>query len=190
MQKYPEPFTKSISALFKKNDKDNSGSLELKELMPLLSSKSLYDSLKCSKPSEADIGSQISQFDKDGNGKLSLEEFKALMWGVLSKSKTSKDSLDPSSSLYPEEFSVDMADMFYGRDKDHSGFLEKNEIKAIITGKSFCEIMHMKPMNDKEIDKLIAKYDCDKNAKVSISEFYAMMWDISSRAEKIERGKA
>lgn len=76
-----------------------------------------------------------------------------------------------------KEFSkiVDLA--FDAADKDKSGFVERNELKDVMT-KAFQEFGAPSPPTEVDIDEELKKLDTNKDGKISKDEFKILVKDI------------
>ncbi|KAK8896667.1 hypothetical protein M9Y10_014580 [Tritrichomonas musculus] len=129
-----------LKKAFEALDKDKSGKLEIAEIEELLKSKGL----------PADRAALVVKLsDKDGDGAINFDEFKQSL-DTLAEAK--QDPKGTATKLFTE------------LDKDHSGYLDENEVY------DFLHYLNPEKATHEEAQKIIAKYDADKDGKLTLDE--------------------
>jgi len=157
-------------AMFKKFDKDHSGTLEIKELNALL--KSLNFEL---------TGLQYKQYlnmlfkhlDKDQSGTLTWPEFEKFYHKFLAsekvRAKFSQKAVEKMTSLEQKQRA---RDLFAANDKDGSGQLDEKELSALLR-QMLADVTAQ--MDDAAwtafVQDVIVRGDKDTNAQWSADEF-------------------
>lgn len=132
--------TPLLKKIFEKFDKDKSGKLEAPEIEGVLKEKGL----------PADRAALVVRLsDKDGDGAISFEEFQNSL-NVLAEAKD-----DPKGAA---------TKLFNELDADHSGYLDENEVY------NFLHYLNPEKATHEEAQKIIAKYDADKDGKLTQEE--------------------
>lgn len=132
--------TPLLKSIFDKFDKDHSGKLEAPEIEGVLKEKGL--------PSDrAALVVRLS--DKDGDGAITFDEFQNSL-NVLAEAKD-----DPRGAT---------TKLFNELDADHSGYLDENEVY------DFLHYLNPEKATREDAQKLIAKYDEDKDGKLKLDE--------------------
>ena len=155
----PVDMDKDVDAreVFKFFDTDSSGALDRGELQAVLTRQGDDGPL-----TDGDIDEIMAQFDVDGNGTIDFDEFQA-MWTDLGAFRTAaaRVVLEDSGTLWrwPTEVSgaMDAHEAFKFFDTDGSGALDRDELKAVLTGTGAA------PLTDATIDGIMAEFDADGN---------------------------
>ncbi|CAF3951238.1 unnamed protein product [Rotaria magnacalcarata] len=127
-------------------------------------------------------------FDADGSGDLSLIELKKALvaLGVTVSDREARQmfaaiDLDKNGLIEFHEFAEVIADSYFKKltraeiveafrrfDHNHDGYIEADELKAILTklGRNY---------SNEEIRRMIAQVDEDGNGKICIEEFAALI---------------
>ena len=126
-------------------DRENKGSLNREEFKILLRSLGQY-------PTDDEIQEMISQYDKNNDNKITFDEFLSLMARQIQAS---------------EEFDK-VEEAFKLMDLDKDGFITKTELRQMMS--KFGEIL-----TDEELNAMIDEADTNKDGKVDINEFRALM---------------
>ena len=149
---------KTTKELFDEIDTDGSGILSIDELKALLTNAGGGRPL-----SEDELQEIVAQFDANGDGQISYSEFLA-MWA---------DDVDPTPPPPPppppSSIPASVAEAFLVFDKDGSGALSADEMRAVLKRADGGA-----PLSDKEINKIIEKFDTNGDGELQIEEFSAM----------------
>ena len=129
-----------LKKAFDSFDKDKSGKLEVAEIEGVLKSKGL--------PSDR-AALVVKLSDKDNDGAINFEEFQNSL-NVLAEAKS-----DPKGTANK---------LFNELDTDHSGALDENEVY------NFLHYLNPEKATHEEAQKIIAKYDADKDGKLTLEE--------------------
>ncbi|GAB5371049.1 hypothetical protein AAMO2058_001545800 [Amorphochlora amoebiformis] len=167
-----------LRALFDEFDVDNSGELELKEVLSLVKQQNPL-------ATEADVRQLFDRMDTDGNGHIDFEEFFCAFADTLSSRPCSPASESPASlgatrgqrghrtarlSFSGKSTSEDankeqMREIFNGLDVSKSGGLDRKEIIKLVE-------MQNPMATQQDIDKIFKNMDTDGDGEVSFEEFY------------------
>eukprot|EP00033_Pygsuia_biforma_P001434 GCRY01001618.1.p1 GENE.GCRY01001618.1~~GCRY01001618.1.p1 ORF type:complete len:171 (-),score=42.15 GCRY01001618.1:397-909(-) len=157
----PIPLSERI---FKKYDKDGSGSIDVKEFKAMVMDMGYH-------LSDEEYSVAVLQLDSDGNGSIDLNEFKKF-WAIddrFEKLRKSDEEL---------EFIVDAAAFFVEFDEDRSGVLELNE----------AEKMHKRLVEEGKTTKPFNKFkedlDVDNSGTISFNEY--INWLIREGTAKVK----
>jgi len=133
---------KDIFAMF---DKDNSGSIDIKELDAMVSSLGIA-------ATPEDLNDMIQEADLDGSGTIEFSEFKLLIGPHFQKEKPPED--------YVEAFK------FF--DKDGDGFISRTELRHIMNTVDVS-------LAETDIEEMIKEADANGDGKIDFDEFIKMM---------------
>lgn len=133
---------KDIFAMF---DKDNSGSIDIKELDAMVSSLGIA-------ATPEDLHDMIQEADLDGSGTIEFSEFKLLIGPHFQKEKPPED--------YVEAFK------FF--DKDGDGFISRTELRHIMNTVDVS-------LAEADIEEMIKEADANGDGKIDFDEFIKMM---------------
>merc|ERR1719295_655194 len=145
--------SRRIQGAFSLFDKDGSGSIETEEMLELMV---LLDP----KMTREEFKKLIAEYDKDGDGEISWEEFCVLM-----KPAIVGHDLEEHDARMTEE---DMRAAFGIADADDSGYIEKEELGALLASLG-------EGLNADDLDALFAEMDEDKSGGIDFDEFKALM---------------
>jgi len=137
------PSESDYERFFAEADADGSGELTMQELINMLKKQGY-------KGSDSDIKAYFRQCDTSGDGKICKTEYMTAMGMVPEK----------------DHKQAAMRSVFQGFDKDGSGKIDKNELKAVFAemGKSF---------TDQELHRMIELADKDGSGTLEYEEFIA-----------------
>merc|ERR1711976_262154 len=130
---------------FQEFDKDGSGTITTKELLPILRSIG-------QNPTEDEILNLVIEYDVNGDGTIDFDEFLEMM------QKVSKD-LDQT---------VEIREAFKIFDRDGNGYIDAKELKHVVT-----RMGHV--LTSAEADEFMKEADLDGDGKLDYNEFVAMM---------------
>jgi len=126
-------------------DKDGSGTITTKELLPILRSIG-------QNPTEDEILNLVIEYDVNGDGTIDFDEFLEMM------QKVSKD-LDQTAEIR-EAFRI--------FDRDGNGFIDSKELKHIVTQMG-------QVLTNAEADEFMLEADLNGDGKLDFNEFMQMM---------------
>ena len=106
-------------------------------------------------PTDEELEDMIRAVDLNGDGEIDFEEFISLM--RLRMDERQRD---------PEE---DLRDAFNMFDADRSGFIDRDEVRALM--KKLAQTL-----TEEEIDAIMEEVDTDGDGEISFEEFRAMMF--------------
>jgi len=106
-------------------------------------------------PNDEELEDMIRAVDLNGDGEIDFEEFISLM--RLRMDERQRD---------PEE---DLRDAFNMFDADRSGFIDRDEVRALM--KKLAQTL-----TEDEIDAIMEEVDTDGDGEISFQEFRAMMF--------------
>lgn len=135
----------SLKDVFDLFDKDKSGSISTAELGDVM--RSLGQN-----PTEAELQDMVNEVDTDQSGSIEFNEFMAMM----------------ATSIQPKDFAEETMAAFKVFDKDGSGTISAEELKAVM--KSLGE-----NLTDEEIDDMIREADKDRDGTIDYEEFCQLM---------------
>ena len=166
-----------VEAVFKQADKDNSGTIEAKELKRVLGHFGLM-------PTEPHVKAAIEGYDtltkmKDGrigrkDKKLDLPEFQRLVKDLLDGAARRKEAL--------AEVMVRVEGEFVKADKNKSGTIDWKELKKVLAslghdmGKTYCQ-------------KVVKKFDDDGSKTLDLDEFKSVVGHLMGAQEKYDDAK-
>ena len=166
-----------VEAVFKQADKDNSGTIEAKELKRVLGHFGLM-------PTEPHVKAAIEGYDtltkmKDGrigrkDKKLDLPEFQRLVKDLLDGAARRKEALT--------EVMVRVEGEFVKADKNKSGTIDWKELKKVLAslghdmGKTYCQ-------------KVVKKFDDDGSKTLDLDEFKSVVGHLMGAQEKYDDAK-
>ncbi|KAK4934363.1 Calmodulin [Elasticomyces elasticus] len=133
---------KDVFALF---DKDNSASISTEELGDVM--RSLGQN-----PTHVELQDMVNEVDTDQSGSIEFNEFLAMM----------------ATTMQPKDFAEETKAAFAVFDKDGSGTISAEELKAVM--KSLGE-----NLTDEEIDEMITQADKDGNGTIDYEEFAELL---------------
>lgn len=148
-------FKKEFNKLMRLYDADVSGELDIEEI------RYLFDELRKSMflpPCDDDMAKRIFKIlDSDGSGAVDLDE-------IFSNIKDVFPLLQETGKHLREKITKD----FNKLDEDNSGFLEKNELKALF--KIFSQRHSLPEPEDWQVDYIVSELDDDGNGKLDLKE--------------------
>jgi len=106
-------------------------------------------------PNDEELEDMIRAVDLNGDGEIDFEEFISLM--RLRMDERQRD---------PEE---DLRDAFNMFDADRSGYIDRDEVRALM--KKLAQTL-----TEDEIDAIMEEVDTDGDGEISFDEFKAMMF--------------
>jgi len=135
---------------FEEFDKDRSGTISTKELLPVMRSMG-------QNPTEDEVLSLVIEYDVNGNGKLDFDEFMEMM----------------RKQAEHQDNSAELREAFKIFDRDGNGFIDAAELKKVVMGYG-----HNK-LSLEEAEELLKEADLDGDGKLDYTEFTQMMlWDL------------
>jgi len=135
-----------LKEAFDEFDKDGSGTITTKELLPVLRSIG-------QNPSEDEILSLVIEYDVNGDGTIDFDEFVEMM------TKQNLENVDQTAEI-KEAFK-----MF---DRDGNGYIDMKELRMVITRIG-------QPLTAEDADELMKDADLDGNGKLDYNEFARMI---------------
>lgn len=135
-----------LKEAFDEFDKDGSGTITTKELLPVLRSIG-------QNPSEDEILSLVIEYDVNGDGTIDFDEFVEMM------TKQNLENVDQTAEI-KEAFK-----MF---DRDGNGYIDMKELRMVITRIG-------QPLTAEDADELMQGADLDGNGKLDYNEFARMI---------------
>lgn len=135
-----------LKEAFDEFDKDGSGTITTKELLPVLRSIG-------QNPSEDEILSLVIEYDVNGDGTIDFDEFIEMMI------KHTLETVDQTAEI-KEAFK-----MF---DRDGNGYIDMKELRMVITRIG-------QPLSPADADELMREADLDGNGKLDYTEFARMI---------------
>lgn len=135
-----------LQEAFNEFDKDGSGTITTKELLPVLRSIG-------QNPSEDEILSLVIEYDVNGDGTIDFDEFVEMM------TKQNLENVDQTAEI-KEAFK-----MF---DRDGNGYIDMKELRMVITRIG-------QPLTSEDADELMQDADLDGNGKLDYNEFARMI---------------
>lgn len=142
--------TMEFKQAFEEFDKDRSGTISTKELLPVMRSMG-------QNPTEDEVLSLVIEYDVNGNGKLDFDEFMEMM----------------RKQAEHQDNSAELREAFKIFDRDGNGFIDAAELKKVVMGYG-----HNK-LSLEEAEELLKEADLDGDGKLDYTEFTQMMlWDL------------
>jgi len=140
-----------LKEAFDEFDKDGSGTITTKELLPVLRSIG-------QNPSEDEILSLVIEYDVNGDGTIDFDEFVEMM------TKQNLENVDQTAEI-KEAFK-----MF---DRDGNGYIDMKELRMVITRIG-------QPLTAEYADELMKDADLDGNGKLDYNEFARMITETTT----------
>ncbi len=141
---------KELKEAFDFFDKNNSGSIDPKEINTVLNQLG-------TKSTETEISDMMTSIDKNNDNAVSFDEF-CVMIKASSKFELKQDAQD------------EIREQFKLFDLDGNGSISPDELKKVMATMG-------EKISDEEIDDLLAKYDLNKNGFIEYNEFVKYMCD-------------
>lgn len=135
-----------LKEAFDEFDKDGSGTITTKELLPVLRSIG-------QNPTEDEILGLVIEYDVNGDGTIDFDEFIEMM------TKHTQETVDQTA---------EMREAFKIFDRDGNGYIDFAELKTVITRMG-------EPLTDKEADEIFKQADSNGDGKLDYDEFVQMM---------------
>lgn len=133
---------------FQEFDKDGSGTISTKELLPVMRSMG-------QNPTEDEVLNLVIEYDVNGDGTIDFDEFMEMM-------KKQAEHQDNSAEL-KEAFKI--------FDRDGNGYIDARELKKVVT-------QYGARLSLEEAEELLHEADLDGDGKLDYDEFVQMMlWD-------------
>jgi len=135
-----------LKEAFDEFDKDGSGTITTKELLPVLRSIG-------QNPTEDEILGLVIEYDVNGDGTIDFDEFIEMM------TKHTQETVDQTA---------EMREAFKIFDRDGNGYIDLKELKSVITrmGEAFSDI---------EADEIFRAADLNGDGKLDYDEFVQMI---------------
>eukprot|EP00090_Calanus_glacialis_P008588 TRINITY_DN16933_c0_g1_i1.p1 TRINITY_DN16933_c0_g1~~TRINITY_DN16933_c0_g1_i1.p1 ORF type:complete len:162 (+),score=55.97 TRINITY_DN16933_c0_g1_i1:114-599(+) len=134
---------------FQEFDKDGSGTISTKELLPVMRSMG-------QNPTEDEVLNLVIEYDVNGDGTIDFDEFMEMM-------KKQAEHQDNSAEL-KEAFKI--------FDRDGNGYIDAAELKKVVT-------QYGARLTLEEAEELLHEADLDGDGKLDYTEFVQMMsWDL------------
>lgn len=133
---------------FEEFDKDGSGTITTKELLPVLRSIG-------QNPTEDEILSLVIEYDVNGDGTIDFDEFLEMMM------KQSKDV----------DQTIEIREAFKIFDRDGNGYIDAKELKQVVTRMG-------EALTSAEADEFMKEADLDGDGKLDYNEFVKMMLQV------------
>lgn len=137
-----------LKEAFDEFDKDGSGTITTKELLPVLRSIG-------QNPTEDEILGLVIEYDVNGDGTIDFEEFIEMM------SKHTRETVDQTA---------EMKEAFKIFDRDGDGYIDFKELKQVVTSMG-------EPLSPQDADALFKEADINGDGKLDFNEFVRMMLD-------------
>lgn len=144
-----------VQQQFDHYDTDHSGSISAKELHKLLSSLGEQLTLQ-------NVEDMIKEVDKNANGEVEFEEFLMILKKQKSKNQYTA-SLELAILFGPKELE-NLKRQFMKLDLDASGFIDENEIQALIKKLG-------KKVDDYDLKAMLLEVDEDGSGSIGFNEF-------------------
>jgi len=136
---------------FQEFDKDGSGTISTKELLPVMRSMG-------QNPTEDEVLNLVIEYDVNGDGTIDFDEFMEMM-------KKQAEHQDNSAEL-KEAFKI--------FDRDGNGYIDAAELKKVVT-------QYGARLSLEEAEELLHEADLDGDGKLNYHEFVQMMsWDLDN----------
>merc|ERR1719288_697635 len=135
-----------LKEAFDEFDKDGSGTITTKELLPVLRSIG-------QNPTEDEILGLVIEYDVNGDGTIDFDEFIEMM------SRHTAETVDQTA---------EMKEAFKIFDRDGNGYIDFKELKTVITRMG-------EPLSDKEAEEIFRVADLNGDGKLDYDEFVQMI---------------
>merc|ERR1719481_40994 len=135
-----------LKEAFDEFDKDGSGTITTKELLPVLRSIG-------QNPTEDEILGLVIEYDVNGDGTIDFDEFIEMM------TKHTQETVDQTA---------EMREAFKIFDRDGNGYIDLRELKQVVTRMG-------EALTAAEADELFREADLDGDGKLDYNEFVKMM---------------
>jgi len=135
-----------LKQAFDEFDKDGSGTITTKELLPVLRSIG-------QNPTEDEILGLVIEYDVNGDGTIDFEEFIQMM------SKHIEETVDQTA---------EMKEAFKIFDRDGDGYIDFKELKQVVTRMG-------EPLSSQDADELFREADINGDGKLDFNEFVRMI---------------
>jgi len=135
-----------LKEAFDEFDKDGSGTITTKELLPVLRSIG-------QNPTEDEILGLVIEYDVNGDGTIDFEEFIQMM------SRHTAETVDQTA---------EMKEAFKIFDRDGDGYIDFKELKQVVTRMG-------EPLSSEDADELFREADINGDGKLDFNEFVRMI---------------
>uniref|UniRef100_A0A7S0KW69 Calmodulin n=1 Tax=Micromonas pusilla TaxID=38833 RepID=A0A7S0KW69_MICPS len=153
---------------FKRYDDDDSGSLELPEILEAFKSLPAL-----SHATEDVVVAKFKKFDADNSGALDAEEFMELM-----KQLRAEKTMSRMMEVGEEEFEKLLQESFKKFDDDNSGELELDEIIAAF------DLLPLTEVSEDDVRAKFTRFDADHSGALDFEEFTEMMRELRAQDAK------
>jgi len=169
-------FQAMCKAAFDEIDKDKTGSIDTKELEQTLKTMASKNGLPA--PSKQDVTDALKLFDKNKDGTIQFTEFVEVTRDSCKKAQAKNLSGGKDTKIVLDEkiFLVYASAAFEAIDKDKSGFISSAELTKALDAFGF--EAKLKQPASAQSQKLIEKYDANKDKKIEYSEFKNMAGEL------------
>lgn len=147
MASLSEKQLRDAKELFSEFDKEKNGKVESQNLGKMM--RALGQN-----PTESNLKKMIQDVDENKGGKMDLSDFLRFL--------QQQAAIEPTIE--------DLREAFKEFDKDHNGFLDRNELKTIMT--TFGE-----KMTDHEAEEMMKEADVNGDGKINYEEFVKVILD-------------
>jgi Ca2+-binding EF-hand superfamily protein len=165
-------FQAMCKAAFEEIDKDKSGSVDTKELEQCLKNMASKNGLPA--PSKQDIQDALKLFDKNKDGTIQFNEFVEVTRDSCKKAQAKNLSGGKDTKIILDEkiYLTYATAAFEAIDKDKNGTINVAELTKAFEAFGF--EAKLKQPASAQAQKLIEKYDTNKDKKIEFSEFRNM----------------
>ena len=153
---------------FKRYDDDDSGSLELPEILEAFKSLPAL-----SHATEDVVVAKFKKFDADNSGALDAEEFMELM-----KQLRAEKTMSRMMEVGEEEFEKLLQESFKKFDDDNSGELELDEIIAAF------DLLPLTEVSEDDVRAKFTRFDADHSGALDFEEFTELMRELRAQDAK------